>query len=348
MCFILTSIKIKEDEQARGAIVEVLEDAQKSNSHGTGSVCFNEKKDNVFSIRRERTASIQEMFGDVSMYDVVNYHFRMATQGNKTEENVHFWKRGNWVFAHNGQVFGMGNDRKSDSRVFFNSLIRKKYVMTNGVVKFDKIQEYMYSGGFWGRFILINVKSKKMYFFGDFHFYLLNRAYMVITSAFADFESRLNVYGIEWELENGLEVLEKTMDGVYVLDVAKKEFRQISEGYHKPLSSHYGYEAYTPSKPTTGQTGFASLTAPKEKKEDKPRTAGSYVKEFYGRLKNVMQNEPIVEENIYSEAQQSAYNEMGLTPTEMYFWQKWIVPKLPDSSDEFTAEVFKKAFQANG
>ena len=231
MCFILTAIKLSEDKNVEQAILDVMKEAQGRNANGTGAVAYRLDSRQKPVIRRDMLATTAEMANDLRVFDVVSYHFRMATIGTVNLENVHFWKKGDWAFAHNGQIYDVGYNGKSDSLAFFEQLIKNNYLGKNGKVKFEKIKEFTNTFNFWGRFIVINLKSKRIYFFGDFQFYLLNRAYMVITSGSSDFEGKIWVNGIDFEVDGGIEVLNKEVEGVYMLDPKKGTFKQVFDKF---------------------------------------------------------------------------------------------------------------------
>src|SRR3990167_9813905 len=108
MCFILTAIKLSEDKNVEQAILDVMKEAQGRNANGTGTVVYKLKSNARPIIRRGMLATITEMANDLRVFDVISYHFRMATIGTVDIGNVHFWKKGDWAFAHNGQIYDIG------------------------------------------------------------------------------------------------------------------------------------------------------------------------------------------------------------------------------------------------
>ena len=277
MCFILTAIKLSEDKNVEQAILDVMKEAQGRNANGTGAVAYRLDSRQKPVIRRDMLATTAEMANDLRVFDVVSYHFRMATIGTVNLENVHFWKKGDWAFAHNGQIYDVGYNGKSDSLAFFEQLIKNNYLGKNGKVKFEKIKEFTNTFNFWGRFIVINLKSKRIYFFGDFQFYLLNRAYMVITSAISDFEGKIWVNGIDFEVEGGIEVLEKEVEGVYMLDPKKGTFKQVFDKFidtprkytnrHSTVNQQLS-TTYPTVRSETQRFGFESVGAVQARKEE--------------------------------------------------------------------------------
>src|SRR5258708_1964040 len=140
MCFILTAIKLQENEEAKNAIINILKQEQSGNPHGTGSLCFSKNKKP--DIWRGEFKDWEKIKKNLNNYEVINYHFRQATVGKKTVDNVHFWKMGNWAFCHNGMIGNMGNENDTDSLVFFKHLISENYLTSNNVLKGEKIKDY--------------------------------------------------------------------------------------------------------------------------------------------------------------------------------------------------------------
>jgi len=52
-------------------------------------------------------------------------HLRKASSGKKVRENTPPFIEDNWAFSHNGNIYGLGNEQFSDSRIFFKMLVEK-------------------------------------------------------------------------------------------------------------------------------------------------------------------------------------------------------------------------------
>jgi len=52
-------------------------------------------------------------------------HLRKASSGKKIRENTPPFIEDNWAFSHNGNVYGLGNEQYSDSRILFKMLVEK-------------------------------------------------------------------------------------------------------------------------------------------------------------------------------------------------------------------------------
>ena len=215
MCFIATIVKIKEDESSIYPIAKLLAEEQQSNDDGTGHYCFN--RAGGHSHAQEMTESIESMAKNVKDFDVSCYHFRNATEGVVDESNVHFWKRSNWLFCHNGMINKFGVGDKSDSLSFFEKLVELGH-LTDDSIDWKAIKDFTNTTNFSGRFILIHAITHKMYFFGNYDGYLINRSYLVLTSTTSTFKNAINVLGMEFGIESDLEVLEGGIDGIVSFD----------------------------------------------------------------------------------------------------------------------------------
>ncbi len=348
MCFILTAIKIEENDLARQGIFQVLKEEQIGNPHGTGALCFN-KDNNRVTHEKTMHSDWDTMKANVDNFDIINYHFRLATIGEKNVENVHFWKHGDWYFAHNGIIGGLGTAQESDSLIFFKELVRQKLLQKNGNVKCTEVKAYANTLNFGGRFLLVNTKTKNMYFFGDWNVCLLNKSYLAITSSSASFDIKYTILGLEFDQDIEIEKMEATMDGVWMYESKTKEFKQIFysfKEYKKPTSTGTG------SRPRQTEVGFTKArtgahthkkggkreeggnTSRKEKEVvNKERTDESYIKEFYNRLVKELDSDKMLVDIWKYETEHGDVNVHGRTQLEQMYWDKWITPKLPKGKE---------------
>lgn len=350
MCFILTAVKLKENDEALHSILNVLQNEQQDNSHGVGSVCYSKKDKPV--IQRDMVRSIVEMKSDLLEFDVVNYHFRQSTIGKKTVDNVHFWQKGNWAFCHNGHIDAMGNVEESDSLVFFKHLIKQNFLTKDNKLKGQKIKDYTNEQSFWGRFLIINVKTKNIYFFGDFELALVNKSYLVFTSSPTTFENKFEVMNLKFDLPENIETLDTKIDGVVMFDYNKQQFIPIFETFkewnygsrqrNNPSSVGFHGNNSQPTVPLK-QTYLPEPKKGKAKEEDenlsndellvnfdkqKNRDNESYIKEFYSRLSAETRTQPYLLLTLEEEFYMNMINERGLSLTEQDYWDLWIVPQL--------------------
>lgn len=334
MCFIVTSIKLKEDKVAQNAIFNVLAGEQADNAHGTASLCYS--KDGKPVIWRGDYEPFAKMQDNLHKFEVVNYHFRQATVGKKTLENVHFWQVADWAFCHNGVIANLGDEEESDSLKFFNYLVAHKFLPKQGAPKLDEIKAYVNESSLMGRFLLINLKTKDIYFFGDFQVYLVAKSHLVITSANADFKRSYPVMGFSFELEGDVEALEADMDGINLFSYKDKQFRTLFEKL-KEYKPHPN--AHKSTTTTTAASPKPAKPAPKDDEDftagqvAKTRTNESYIQEFKGRLKAQHLKDPYLEEAIRQELINSEVNEFGRTLTEDDLWELWIVPQMESNGE---------------
>ncbi len=339
MCFILTGIKLKDDESSKNAILGVLKSEQRDNPHGTGSLCYSlDKKPEIW---RGEFKDWNLMKADLDNFDIFNFHFRLATIGKKTKENVHFWQIGNWAFCHNGIIGGIGDDNESDSLVFFKQLIKSKFLTKDNQLKGKKIKDYVNILNFGGRFLIINLKTKNIYFFGDFNLYVLNKSYLVFTSSSASYENTFSIMGLNFPDESQtVESIDSTIDGVWMLNFATQTFSQIFETFIEQ-KEYAGY--YMGSRPRENNTTLTLNAEEKEalnnkdvllskvrkkEKKNKIRQYSSYEKEFQNRMKNYIRKYPEIALDIEAEREYNQVNEFGRTNTEEEFWELWIAPKM--------------------
>ena len=113
-------------------------------------------------------------------------HFRIATAGKVTRENVQGWAIGEWQFFHNGAISDYSDlsttQIKSDSFLFFKDLVKlleaeKSKLTDQGVAKC--INQMTGNNHFWGRASLYNRVTDDLYLFGDWYIYLLNKSYII-------------------------------------------------------------------------------------------------------------------------------------------------------------------------
>lgn len=327
MCYILTAIKLKESQEAKDVILNVLAEQQVGNSHGSASVAFNFDK-RVPSIVRAMEIDIENMIETVES-DVFSYHFRLATIGGKTVNNVHYWKKGNWAFAHNGQIHGLTNeDDDSDSLTFFKNIVSKGYLTKGNKAKCAKIKEYTNKVNFWGRYIIVNLKTKNVYFFGDFETYLVENSYLVITSVTTSFEKNINILGLPFGGDDEVKALASEIDGVWMFDYKMRRFMQVFETLKDYTTPYKGTGTAVAKQDDLGWRKVLSGKKKEKANETAPRTDESFIKEFANRMKKEMQEHPDVQALIESELQYHVINIWGRTETEEIYWSKWIAPQL--------------------
>jgi len=227
MCVILSIYQTdKKDTNLQETLLSLITQLQFKNSDGSGVIAFNSNNKKRF-YHRALKIKRDPIKQTLSNFDIVNFHFRTATRGKICKENVHFWRKGNWLFAHNGAILGYGENKYADSLLFFNELLKKKLLKENGRIKYQAIKKLANKSNFWGRFIIINQKNRRIYYLGDFHTYLLNRKTLLISSQTINFTNYVEFYGMYFESKMGLNMMKGKIDGIRYFDISKKNFKII-------------------------------------------------------------------------------------------------------------------------
>lgn len=187
-------------------------------------------------------------------------HFRWATTGKVSKDNVHGWTIGDWLFMHNGTVSNYAEDyttkykqEHTDSYLFFKDL--SLFLSMVNPKKDEQVAEAIQSSlddsDFYGRAVLYNKTTDKMYLFGDFHIYTLADSYLVISSQILDFEQKTeyDVHGINIGFTQDKVVGEATVDGIGVITNFSKDnfsYRLITEiktTFTPPSNGYFDYSS---------------------------------------------------------------------------------------------------------
>jgi len=99
MCNTGLILTIRKNEKARAMISEALNQKMLDNPDGFSFM----ETDKALSLTPTRTMDIKVARGKAeSNSPLLFYHFRMASSGRVNIDSTHFWKRGQFYFAHNG------------------------------------------------------------------------------------------------------------------------------------------------------------------------------------------------------------------------------------------------------
>lgn len=234
MCVIISVYQ--KQKKINNTIIDKVDELRFSNPDGIGVVGFDSNKKH-WTTKRELNidkSTIKKVFQDSN---VINIHLRSSTAGKINKTNVHFWENGDWMFAHNGVITEYSQDKfLSDSRIFFDRLITYGYIGENGKIKYKKIKKMMNKLTYWGRFILINTKTNKIYYFGDFHAYMMNKNTLIISTQSINFNDYFDLYGVVFREKNKNEVMKVKMKGIFYIDIDKETLKQIED---KDLATSY-------------------------------------------------------------------------------------------------------------
>lgn len=242
MCVILSIYQ--KNKIAIDSIIEKIEDLKLKNPDGVGIVSFNKETQNW---QQNRKLEIKKT--DISQIlkknDIINIHLRHTTAGETNNANIHFWKHNNWHFAHNGHIQDLGENKKySDSYLLFRQFIEKNYITENDTIKHIKIKKLINKLSFWGRFVLINTKTQKTYFFGDFHALSINEKTLIISTENISLNQYQNIFGVLFKKENKNTFLRKKLDGIFYIDNQKEKLTQLEKELKEIYTSDYTYDNY--------------------------------------------------------------------------------------------------------
>lgn len=222
MCYILIAKQLKEptvliEQQIRS----ILKDQADKNADG-----FFVKNDSEVLRTLDEKAALPRL-KDVTLNNLM-VHFRWASAGRVTTDNVHGWELGDWTFLHNGGVtdyiksYGQSRTQEeADSYLFFQDL----YLFLQEInQRKDKqvekvIRDVATSTNFFGRAALYNNVTDKMYLFGDFHVYRFEDAYIIISSAPLSFNNQASrkAHGFEFDYVGESVVGEHETSGIGVI-----------------------------------------------------------------------------------------------------------------------------------
>jgi len=189
-----------------------------------------------------------QVISEALKYNAVHFHGRQATTGEVHENNVHFWNIGEWIFGHNGWVreyssfFSEKKDKDSltDSYLFFHEMMKRGYVKEDKI-KWDKIDRLADEKSFSGRFVLINSKTKKAYYAGDWNAYLIGDGedrVLLIASKKISLYKQVNFFGIDFtHQDNELNIITKDLKGVFCINYEEGTYTEILPEFNETTYS---------------------------------------------------------------------------------------------------------------
>jgi predicted glutamine amidotransferase len=246
MCVIATIVKKNQNKNIEEALKMSLKNFEDVQPHGSGFVGISiiDKKDKKgkkekqarYAFDKQLTMGLDRIAENMESSQCVNYHFRTKTTGDVDLKNIHFWKRGRWIFAHNGWVsqygdsYQAGKARKEvDSYLFFKELISQEALKDNGKIDWNKIGEIDRAKSFSGRFLLIDSELHRLYYYGDFHLYLFERDIMALCSTTIDLISQVDFFKYTFTMAPSIEIIHKKIDGVHCLDLVDNSFVKVMD-----------------------------------------------------------------------------------------------------------------------
>lgn len=285
MCIIYSIFKQKENPEIQKQLIDLFFESQKDNTDGIGIVAFDK---NLKLSRYIRTfivdyPTIEKVF-DKSPF--INIHFRNGTSGEVNQKNIHFWKKGDWFFSHNGTctTYKTILGKKTDSLIFFEKLFKRKFLKKNGKIEIEKIRNFLSGLQWWGRFVLINQKSKKIYFFGSFESYLLGDNCLIISSTKIQLP-QFDIFNF-WDLKfytpaKKYPIYKRKLSGVFMMDLKTKKFKQIADKTEKEIETTV--ERYNP------KTGRMEVISEEKLEAERQKAMDEYNKEVSDGFKEERQ-----------------------------------------------------------
>jgi len=217
MCYILAyNVKSEKDKKF---ILETLKEKWRLNNNGISGV-FNGSN------------SLRSMFFSDNLIkqkiDKSNsgaFHLRLATSGSVDESNLHFWRFGDYFFAHNGYVMGLNSNTKADSLLFLERIFSDN---KDNVIKKIKngISKYRFSGR------LIGINKDEAILFGDwFIYYTKTGGVLISSSSLNKYLSKYIFLGdVSIEIKDEKFIIgEEKIDGIYRFVFKKNVFEYIDE-----------------------------------------------------------------------------------------------------------------------
>ncbi len=211
-------------------------------------------------------------------------HFRIATTGTVNLDNVQGWTLNGWTCVHNGMITKLSgkNEAKSDSLRFFE-LLTERLQGERDIKRFKgAIRKLAFKYSFNGRAIVYNPILDIALLFGDWELYEYGGAVVFSSASLWNLGQKVikESNGIVFEYKEGVPTGEGELDGIYIMDNAKKDNWTIEKiGVLKEpkteyfSSNHYSsYQGYTYT-PITPTTALKPIILPKSepiKPESKP------------------------------------------------------------------------------
>jgi hypothetical protein len=154
-------------------------------------------------------------------------HCRASTVGKVNKSNVHGWKKRGWKFLHNGSVSGFAGQGieqdKSDTLKFFEEFVQGMGESREETEVAMIIEDMVQVRQFWGRAMLLDEQSDKLYLVGDWELYIVDKQYVVLSSTAIGLDKIQQVEDIHGfyfphNAPSGLRIEHKQITGIGVID----------------------------------------------------------------------------------------------------------------------------------
>lgn len=263
MCYIMITKQIGDGNKGiENQIRSILKEKMERNSDG---FYFQNGSDVLRTLDKTEAKKTTE----ISIINNLFAHFRLASVGEVSLNNVHGWKIGDWVFFHNGGIstYNTWNkktkQKNSDSYEFFQDLWLALENTKNNFkdkVVMHVLETLLKKINFWGRAALYNAALDKMYLFGDFELYTFGFSYLIISSSTLDLKTNAakDIRGFKFEFPAITNIGHTSTDGIGVIhhfSTEKFHYKQLMEKMPTKVWNSTSIEdkeesSYTPSSYT--------------------------------------------------------------------------------------------------
>lgn len=247
MCIILTLAQKVKNKETQADFNRVVDIGKAYNSDGIGLIAFN--KTGVVHSFRDMVKPSQSLEQVIAKYSNTLVHLRLATAGDKTADNVHFWQWNNWYFAHNGIVGQLtAGKAKSDSLQFFEAICQKGLLQKNGLLNHKGIEKLSNKYNLSGRFVLFNSILRVGYYFGNWYAYKLQNS-LVISSQSISLVEATPFFGFTFTTPRPTIKEKEIPSSIFMVDFInatsheiQPTFGRVYSGYDSIYGMGYGKE----------------------------------------------------------------------------------------------------------
>jgi len=237
MCKIMFVINNNENDNASN-LISANEYIFKGEKDGNSVLIQQEDEKPKVSFFDTTKNALKNLIKESKNKGIFGIHTRTGTSGLMGKINLHFWKKHNYFFAHNGFVFVLDkmSKKKCDSKMFFEFLMadikntekkRGKEITPSKCLKI--IEKNIEKFDFMGVAVLYNSKRGIVYIMGTRNINLTSDSKNFL--AFTSFEpltsyTKIKEYsGFSFMRDNAPSLLDKTEleKGLYAYDIKKRK-----------------------------------------------------------------------------------------------------------------------------
>lgn len=263
-------------KQAEDTLRKILHEKADTNSDGF----FLRQEDFMLRTIDDRVA--KKHIREIPLNNLM-LHFRMASSGLVNEDNVHGWDFGDWTFLHNGTIPDLvdytlrATQAKTDSLKLFeelyDGLLEINPRKDNRVA--EVINKVIPKHNFYGRAILYNRATDKLYTFGDFEIYMIGNSHLIISSIRLHFDQMTTnqQHGFVFAAPKTKLIGEGSIDGIGVVhNFHRPGFRYKKLDELKKKVSDFSYANWQRNHSTGGENDDENFTGRKTDTNTDPAT----------------------------------------------------------------------------